>query len=329
MGVPEVPAVRGRDETLREEVKAVLESPAGLKLVEATVVEFAVDRKVQDVIDRYLRTRVYPAVLTAAAVLGVLGWGLDKQLSVARDGIDAQLKVVEERRRMIDAKLGNLDDALDAARQSMKLLELEAKMLSSHLRGEAEEQRKSVERVSKDADTWRREARTQIQNEVDAVAALRQRAAVAEFRFSAVDERIQELRKTTELGTAEATRLRSIADLQGRVIGAAVIEFLTMRSDTRSAVIDLPTANRSYKLQFETTNIKERFDLIYRIDGSPHRLTVSNADKTNWYPLVGTEGRYEFRVDHVFHGAGPEIRDFVTLRVRSSGSLVADTAGGK
>lgn len=312
-----------RDRALHEGLKALLESPSGLKLVEGTVIEFAVERKAQEVIDRYLRTRVYPFALTAAAVLGVFGLGIDKQLSSAKEAIDTQLKIVEEQRRAIDAKLAGLHEAVTTARQNIKLMELESKMMSVQLKGEADAQQKSVERVSKDTENWKHEARKQIQDEIDAVSALRQRTGIAESKFPELERSILALQKATASGTAAATRLRSIADLQGRVIGAAVIEYLTMRSDTRSAVIDLPKEKGSYKLQFETTNIKDSFELTYRIDGVPQRLTVSNADKSNWYPLVNTEGKYEFRVDHVFHSSGSRVPDFVTLRVRSSGSLVS------
>ncbi len=310
-------------EQARCAVTELLASSEGAKLLEASLLNFALERKAGEAIDRYLLSRVFPGVVVIAAVLGYFGWSVSSARSIAEE----QFRSVVEQKKAIELELERVRSAVDAARVKVMHLEQQAIATQEHLKSEADNQRRGVERSSDMARLWASETHQRIQREAESLAKLSDRVVDGEARVNELRRRADTVEEMTALGLKKAESLATLADLQGRVIGSAVIEYIILRSRTRSSMIELPRRVGSYRLQFEVPNIKDEFELGYRLDGLEHRLTVSNADKATWQPIIGTEGLYEFRVDHVFHGPGAKVPDFVALRVRTSGSLVGVEAG--
>lgn len=305
-------------QTLEPTLRAFLGSPEGVRLVENSLVGLAVEKKADDAVRSYLRSRVYPAAAAVAAVLAALGWGIDKQIAAAKVAVDEQARAVNEQRQQVASELLRLKSATDEARQDLRLLGLEIRSSHGLVSKELDAQQRVVAQANRHAEDQIGRAHERLQREHDAVAALREKLSPYEARFAEFQQRFDALRKDLERSHQRLGQLRVESELQGRVLRATVIEHLIMRSHTRSNIIDLPTEFGTYKLQFETPDVDDKFRLTYRIDGREHSLLVSNADKAIWYPLVGTEGRYEFRVDHVFHVKGSKVADFVALRVRTS-----------
>lgn len=304
------------------ELQAFLDSSRGQAVVEKSLVALAVREKLDEAVQGYLRTRVYPGIAVAAAVLAFFGVGFERQVQAARESVEAQVKAVSDQKQQLQAELQAMREAALVARHDLKQLQMEARLNQVEMRGEITRQRGEVAQSVHESKEWTAESRRRIEVESQELANLRSRVREADLRMASTDGKLGELVGRVEKGTEAAQRLRTLADFQGRVIGAAVIEYLTLRSNTRSNVVDLPKEDHgSYRLQFETPNIQERFLLTYRVNGQEQKIEVSNQDKWNWYPLVGTDGRYEFRVDHVFHGPGSKIPDYVALRVRGLGTL--------
>jgi chromosome segregation ATPase len=273
----------------------------------------SMDEAAEEAVQRYIRSRVYPAFVAGAAVLAALGWSIDKQLAAAQDTVASQVKKADER-------LGEMNRAIDNANTRIKTLESDMHLLALRLKGDVELQRSSVERSSNENAAWLKESRDKINAETAVLTNLRIQRTELESRILVLEKRAQEADSQIANGMEVANQLNRLVDLQSRILSASVIEYLTMRSESRSAIIDLPYQAGTYKLQFITPNIKESFNLTYSLDGQERTITVSNADKWTWYPIVGTQGGYEFKVDHVFHAAG-EVPDFVALRVRSTDAL--------
>jgi hypothetical protein len=288
-------------------------NPNPSRTQEKELKEPSLDQAAEEAVQRYIRIRVYPAFAAGAAVLAAMGWSIDKQLSAAQDTVALQVKKADER-------LGEMNRAIDNGHSRMKTLEADMHILAIRLKSEVESQRSSVERSSNENAAWIKESRAKIDAETAELTNLRIQRSELESRIMVLEKRAQEADSQIANGMEVANQLNRLVDLQSRILNASVIEYLTMRSESRSAIIDLPHQAGTYKLQFSTPNIKESFSLTYSLDGQERTITVSNADKWTWYPIVGTQGGYEFKVDHVFHSAG-KVPDFVALRVRSTNAL--------
>lgn len=294
-----------------------LNGPRATAALQDSILNFALQHKASEAISQYLATRVFPTAVVIAAVLAYFGWSI----AGARESAEEQVRLVAAQKKTLEAELAKVEATMEAARHNVAQLDRQSRDTLDSLRGEAERQRHDINRSADLGRSWALETDQRIRKEGNDLYALNAKVAGIDARLAELGRLAADAETKVKSGRELAADLTALTALQGRVIGAALIEYVILGSGARSAVIELPRVVGSYKLQFETPNIKEHFDLAYRVDGIEQRLRISNADKGNWNPIVGTQGLYEFRVDHVLYVKGGAVHDFVALRVRASRAL--------
>ncbi|ALZ76213.1 hypothetical protein [Rheinheimera sp. F8] len=295
-------------------VKEFLESSKGIALVEQSIIGYAVERAVHDAIKNYLVHRVYPTLTFIVVVLGYFGYSL----SDAKNSVETQLKIIEEQKKLVAANLETLQQNIVNARLKVDNLVQKAEITEELLQSRAGHQEKMLLHQSNYAIRLIEENQQKLQKEATSIKELDNIISENKEKLISLEQRSDQTEQKIQLGLKKATVLTDLAELHGRLIDAAVIEYVIMRSGTRSGMIELPRQKGAFKLQFEVPDIKDKFELVYRLDGRKHKLMISNSDKWIWYPIVGTDGLYEFRIDHVFHSEGKKVPDFLALRVRST-----------
>lgn len=289
--------VANRRDGCQNNLGDLLRSTEGMQIIEQ-----AVERRLPSAIRSYVLTTLLPP---AAALIAVLSYaGIDAKSQLEKQRSDFARYESDQRTKLVDLESVVRRAGADVAdldrRVKNQLLDLQTSTLESKQASQAN--------------------RAEISKEIDRVAALRTASHISKTEQERLEEKQQELLQNLREARREMSELRDISAAQGRIVAASVVEFLVLSSHDQSRVIQLPKrSGGDYLLQFKTSDVDKTVDLDVLVDGVPRpRLRVSNKDKGDWYPLVGTDGEYQFKVDQIYHVKGGKNPDFITLRVRST-----------
>lgn len=305
---------------------------ATFEIIEGTLIDYAVDRKVDQVVGRYLKTRLLPFLLVAVAIAGYLGFELKEQISSLQKakeevehlqetvrGLSGSLQKQVEKQ---DRDLFALAQNLGGVKQSSDLAQRQFDTLNTLMRAQYETTRRQEERLSTAAaqlaSLGYNTGELQESNE-QAQASLRAANQQIQMSMQASQEALHQLQQRLALAQMDYQDLKKLDAMQGRLLAANVVEMVTLKSNDTSPEMELPSPKGgSYEVRFRTPDIESSFDLAYEVDGNPYRVRIDR--KGEWRKLLGTDGLYEFIVDNIYSTS--KAPDFVSIRVRGTPGLV-------
>lgn len=305
---------------------------AMFEIIEGTLIDYAVDRKVDQVVGRYLKTRLLPFVLVAVTIAGYLGFELKEQISNLQQAegtvkhlqtdVDGLSESLKEQGKKQNDELLKLAQNLGGVTKSSDLAQRQFDSLNALTQAQFETARRQEERLSTAAAQLTalgyNTGELQESNE-RAQASSRALNDQIQASLRASQQALDQIGERLSLAQADYQGLKRLDEMQGRLLAANVVEMVTLKSHDTSPAMELPNPKGgSYEVRFRTPDIESSFDLAYEVEGNPYGVRIDR--KGEWRKLLGTDGLYEFIVDNIYSTS--KAPDFVSIRVRGTPALV-------
>lgn len=301
-----------------------------VEVIEGKLAGYVAERKVEEVFHRYFKTRVLPVALLAITIAGYVGFEAKQQFSALRDarnqlkdlGGELQQQRLDQQKfvaQFLDS-LGSLDQQSQAQALLLQGLTSSSTFASERF-ANLEQMTKEQRAIALEQGRRLFEAATKVLVLDRSGEELRNLNDKNTLAIQTSAGSIATLNADVSKAQAEYTALKNLDEMQRRLLSANVVEFASLRSHDKSAIMKLPKpGGGAYEVQFETPDIENSFLLTYRVDGHAYSHPIDRRAKGVWYPLTDTDRSYEFTVDQIY--STRRARDFVTIRVHGTSELL-------
>lgn len=300
------------ERTVASAVNDYLQSSTATRLLEGKVVEYALERKSEDVLKSYLAWRIFPSLTAVAVVLAYLGWDMKDGVTKLSANLDAKLKEVSAQQKDVQDRRDRLDAAMRAAETQYERLEQRLNTMT----GRADRQ------MSDASDRIFRYATSSADKLARAEEAAKTASKVTDDAASSARLLSANIKEATD----KARSLEAKLQLQARLINTAILEVISVNDRTTSGVIELPQLDQSpSRLSFTAKEITKRktgpayVELLVHLDGVDSAVRIeatSDGQWRKWRRLALPSSNYEYRVDHVYYDE--KANDFVSIHVRAT-----------
>ncbi|MFZ6719447.1 hypothetical protein [Undibacterium sp. Ji49W] len=310
--------------SIESEIKKIIATKDISELLDNSFVEYMLKKKVQQILLEFLKMLKYPLTVLVGLLI-YFGIDAKKEFSKALESV----KTLQDNIVTSEKQLKEQDELqkklIDNLRQEIKMAKTEskdiAKDLEKELKTEVNDHKKFIEENHFKAIA----SATQLQMESEELKRL---SKSSDDKLNKVQTSAIETQKIFESINAETVSLKGSLENQKRLLGASVVEFLTLNSNTQSVTLKLPKKDfGDYLVYFKTPGIKDAFELVYNVDGEDYSQRIAKEDKLTWHNIKGTNRQYQMRLDNLF--SAPRAPDFVTIRIRSNDGLSANDSPPK
>jgi hypothetical protein len=296
-----------------------------IEALESDLAQYVLDRKIDESMKRYLRTRVYPIASIVGAVLIFFGIQLS---SMYKDysGLEERAKKAEDTIGVITGDVKKLESTWVTTQRHIEDQFLIAKTtLASQedvLKTTYARQANATERASMIAAQIEQkltEARMAAETAAQHVAVARGQATIAQ---NSADNATASKRVIDDAKTA-ATKYQVEVAKQQRILGTTIVDFAILARNIPSTVTLHNPRDFEHPITLKLTPqsvTKKGFTILVEKNGLPDEpLRVDSAMLGRWQELLVTGGMYRYMVDFVYEQRG--VRNFVVMRFGGSPKL--------
>ncbi|HEX8153218.1 MAG TPA: hypothetical protein VF698_08845, partial [Thermoanaerobaculia bacterium] len=288
------------------------------KAMQTEMVQYAIQKKVEERMTHYLRTRVYPIASLVVIALTFFGVTL-KSLYTDYAGVSQQAADAKARTDDLREKIQKLTTATTAAEAQLRVQEgyfastleqqLSMSRETSSLLARSEVAVKELTDSRQEVDAQLDQAKQRVREIENSANQANQVADKAKNNATAADTDIQAAR------TAAAEYQKAV-DTQRRLLGRRIVDFaILVRKIPSTVQLDNPNDEKNrFVLTLSPQSVSNSgFKIDFAVGGVQQEALAIRPDMFGrWYELPGTDGFYKYMIDFVYQQRG--VRNFLVIR---------------